>query len=449
MKINKILPAALLAALFPFNVYPAGTASLKQLTDAAGGAGRSSSAFEALPARARVQAAAPAAASSDLSLAELAAELSKDPGAIDDLIEVLAGKDGYLSGSLASPESRAALAAALKGADKEFLDRFPVLTPKELLATAAAYASRQPALSEEPVPAEQTLVLSGEPKTPRPDEFLKPIGHGLLYGDEDQPADGAAYGDSIEVSKALDRLADNDPAAPRFSLRYAGKDFSSVSGFLEELLAEGVSISAADRRYFANFGDLRYEVNGLRREVRTPIYVDTGLKLAGGRTLVLPVTHSELDIYLRGKVNADLTFFFGMDGLTSFRTNAASNMRWVGGRTVKTYTGAAAAALLERAARMHREMKAKAAGLPQGGYGPLGDCNDVNAFVTGRPAYPMTRSPELFSGGTEIDAVSNALPYDLISPPAPAVIFDSLPFEKISAIPFPEVRKDLSELRAH
>ena len=448
MKTNKILPVSLLFALFPFSAFTAETVSLKQLTDASG-AGLSSVAYEGLPGRARISTDRPGAASSDLSLGELAAELSKEPGAIDDLIEVLTGKDGYLGGAWATPESKAALAKALKGSDKEFLDRFPVLTPKELLATAAAYAAQQPPVKETQVPAEQTLVLSGEPKAPTTDEFLKPVGHGLLYGDETMPADEAAYGDSIELSQALDRLADNDPAAPRFSLRYGDKNFSSVSGFLSALEAEGVSIMVADRRYFANFGDLRYEHNGLRREVRTPIYVDTGLKLTGGKTLVLPVTHSELDIYLRGKVNADLTFFFGMDGLSSFRTNAAGNMRWTGGRTVKTYTGAGAIALLERAAWVHRGMKAKAQDLPQGGYGPLGDCNDINAFVTGRPAYPMTRTPALFAGGTGLDSASNALPYDLLSPPSPAVVLDSLPFERISDIPFPEVRKDLRELGAH
>jgi len=447
VKINKILPVSLVFVLFPFSAYTAETVSLKQLTGASG-AGLPAIAFEGLPARALISADKPVPASSDLSLSELAAELSKEPGAIDDLIEELTGKDGYLGGAWATPEIKAALAKALKGSDKEFLDRFPILTPKELLAAAAAYAKQQPPVKETPVPDEQTLVLSGEPKTPQADEFLKPIGHGLLYGDETMPADGAAYGDSIELSQALDRLADNDPAAPRFTLRYADKNFSSVAGFLSALQADGVSIEVADRRYFANFGDLRYEHNGIRREVRTPIYVDTGLKLSGGKTLVLPVTHSELDIYLRGKVNADLTFFFGMDGLSSFRTNAATNMRWVGGRTVKTYTGAGAIALLERAAWVHRGMKAKAQGLPQGGYGPLGDCNDVNAFITGRPAYPMTRTPELFSGAAGLDSVSNALPYDLNSMPAPAVVIDSLPFGNISDIPFPEVRLGLRELGA-
>ncbi len=446
MKINKTASVSLLLALFPFSSYSQELVSIKQLTATAAGAGLPAAPAASLPGRVQAPEPARLSASKDMGLAELAAQLSNEPGTIDKLVETIAGKSGYLA-AWATPERKAALAKALKEADKETLDHFPTLTPKELFATAAAYASKQPQIKEAPIPPTQTLLLSGFPKAPRPDEFLKPVGYGLLYGDESQPAGAAAYGDSIALAQALDRLANNAPEAPVFTLLYAGKSFNTVSAFLGALRAEGVSIEVQDRRYFANFGDLRYEKNGVRREVRTPLYVDTGLSLSGGRHLILPATHSELDIYLRGKVNADLSFFFGLDGLSTFRTNPTTNMSWVGGRTVETYSGARAVELLDRAGWFHRAMKAKAANLPQGGYGPLGDCNDVNAFVTGRPAYPMTRNPSLFRGGNGLDAVSNSLPYDLLALPKPAVIFDSLPFGSISDIPFPEVRQGLTELR--
>ncbi len=447
MKLTKTLPAVLFA-FFPFTAYAQGTDSLKQLNQAAAGTELYAVPAAGLPARAQAPEDIRQSSSKDMTLAELAMELSKEPGALDQVVETLTGKDGYLGGAWATPARKAALVKALKTADKETLNRFPIFTPKELLAVAAAYASQQPQIKEAPVPPTQTLLLSGFPKAPRPDEFLKPIGHGLLYGDESLPAGAAAYGDSIELAKALDRLGNNAPEAPVFTLRYAGKSFTTVSAFLGELQAAGVSIEVQDRRYFANFSDLRYEKNGVRREVLTPLFVDTGIRLPGGGNLVLPATHSELDIYLRGKVNADLAFYFGLDGLSTFRTNPTTNMRWVGGRTVEAYSGARAVALLDRAASVHRAMKAKAVNFPQGGYGPLGDCNDVNAFVTGRPAYPMTRNPQLFRSGAPLDAVSNSLPYDLLASPKTAVIFDSLPFAGIAEIPFPEVRRALSELRA-
>ncbi|MFA6029731.1 MAG: hypothetical protein WC969_07755 [Elusimicrobiota bacterium] len=385
----------------------------------------------------------------DMSLGELAKTLSREPGAVEDLIAILAGQGGDLGRAWATPERRAALAEAIRKADKAALDRLPLLTPKELLAAAKLYAANVKPAPAPALPAEAELAFSGEPKAPAPGAFLKPLGHGLLYGDESISGSLSAYGDNLALSGAFNRLADNDPADPAFTLVFAGRRIDSVRGLLEALRGQGVSLEVSDRRYFANFGDLRYEDDGVRHEVRTPVYIDTGLTLPSGRRLAVPVAHSELDVALRGPVNADLSFFFGIDGEAAFRAQDTTDMRWVGGRTVDARSGEEALVLLERAAWTRRELKAKARalGLPLGGYGPLGDCNDVNAFITGRPAYPMLRDPSLFKTGSPLDAVSNALPYDLMKPPSKAVLLDSLPFDDLSAVPFPEVREGLAELR--
>ncbi len=387
--------------------------------------------------------------SNDISLGELAEDISQDPKAVEELIETLVGRSGELGRAWASPERKRALELALRTADKSFLDHFPVLTPKELLEAGRFLASRSKPVQEPPTPPEQTLALSGEPKDPKPGEFMQDLGHGLFYGDASVSGKASAFGDNLEMAQALNQLAMNGPQRPAFTLVVGPKRFVSVGAFLAALLEDGSSLTVEDRRYFANFGDLRHAKAGTLREVRTPVWVDTGFLLPSGRRLVVPVTHSEVEIALRGKVNADLSFFFGIDGAPSFRADSTTNQRWVGGRTARTWSGAQAVELLERAAWVRRELKAKAASakLPLGGYGPLGDCNDAHAFLTGTSPYPMLRDPAYFRGGSALDAVSNSLPYDLKSPPTPARVLDSIPFDELPDIPFPEVRDALAELK--
>ena len=221
--------------------------------------------------------------------------------------------------------------------------------------------------------------------------------------------------------------------------------------WLGALLAEGHAIEVRDRRYYANFGHLRYEKAGTRYDVTTPTRVNTGITLPDGRPLIVPASHSELDFSIRGpRVNTELSFYFGVSGAIGFRPFDTRDMDWVGGRTVGTWTGLDAAKLLDRAGWVRRELmaKAKAAGLPMGGYGPLGDCNDADALVTGSAPYPMLRDPKYDQGGTEIDRSSARLPYDLEGRPDPQRIWDSRPFENPDDIPIPDVRDAMKGLQA-
>jgi hypothetical protein len=355
---------------------------------------------------------------------------------------------GNLAQPFITPELKASLIKAIKESDKEFLNRFPLLSPGALSAASIAYAAKQGVLPEPSRKAEMTLRLSGTPAAPAKDEFLKPIGYSLLYGDESALPGGTAYGDNLELAEAFNLLADNAPGGKLSEVKLAGERFTSLGELLRALRRDGTSVTVLDRRYYANFGDLRLETNGVRRDVRTPLFVDTGLTRPGGRRLILPVTHSELTITLRGRVNADLIFFFGVGGDIAFFADCTANQKWVGGRTAARYSGDKAVELLERAAWVRRELKAKvkAFKLPMGGYGLLGNCNDASALVTGRPAYPMLRRPEYFSGSGALDAAARALPNDLKSSPSKAVLLDSSPFDEISDIPFAEVREGLQGL---
>src|SRR6185295_10249640 len=192
-------------------------------------------------------------------------------------------------------------------------------------------------------------------------------------------------------------------------------------------------------RFFAQFGGLWYEHDGRRDEVMTPIYIDTGKVLPSGRPVIVPVVHSHFEMTIRGRVNADLVFYFGMDGSPAFRSRSTQNKPWVGGRVVGKTSGSRSVELMVKAARMRKEMVAlnKQTKLPLGGYGPLGDCNDVHAFITGKAAFPMLRNPKYFAGDSALHQISNSMPYDLVNPPDTQRILDSLPYEDPRDIPLP------------
>ena len=323
----------------------------------------------------------------ELSLGDLAQRISQNPDAVDAIVDALVKNAGRLGQAWDSPQRRAALEAALRRADKKFLDAFPILTPAQLLGAAKLYVSRMQPPPKEPIPPKQTLTLSGKPAKPKHDEFLKDLSNGLKYGDHADLAQTSAYGDSKELAQALNRLASNVPGAPAYTLEWDGTEYTTVSDFLTALEQNSV-IELRDMRFYANFGDLFLDAGGKRNEIRTPLYTDTGHTLPSGRKLIVPVAHSHLAIRVRGRVNADMSFFFGVDGAADFRADATIDQRWVGGRVIRTIAGPDAKALLVRASWVRRELAEIALkfDLKAGGYGPLGECNGIHAFITGELA---------------------------------------------------------------
>ena len=102
-----------------------------------------------------------------------------------------------------------------------------------------------------------------------------------------------------------------------------------------------------------------------------------------------------------------------------------------------------------RAAWVRRELLKLAAkfNLKAGGYGPLGECNGIHAFITGGTPYPMTRDPRYFTSGSPLDALSATLPNDLTDAPDAGRILRSQAFESVRDITIPEVREALEELQ--
>lgn len=380
-----------------------------------------------------------------MRLSELARTLSQDPTAIDDLLDILVAVAGPMGRRMDTPEQRQDLKDLLRNADAAAIDAFPTAAPAKLAEAAAFYAQQK---GPNPVIMRPTVLpfnLPGAPAAPAPGQFLKPLGHGLHYGDESLAVPGVNFGDSEAVAAALNQLA-AQKALDDGGLHH------SVLGWLVHLLANGHSVEVRDRRMYANFGDLRFDAGANRRDVATPTWVDTGVTLPGGRKLVVPVTHSELDVSIRGpRVNAELSWFYGVDGLAAFRSYATKDQSWVGGRTVRRWTAVDAARLLDKAAGVGRELEAKsrAEGLPMGGYGPLGTCNDAHAFATGAAPYPLVRDPRRYAGAGPLDALSNALPYDAANPADPRRVWESRAFEDPRDIPLPELRASMLALKAH
>ncbi|NNN07093.1 MAG: hypothetical protein HKL90_14455 [Elusimicrobia bacterium] len=392
-----------------------------------------------------------AAPAPQLTLSQLARDLQQDPGAVDDLMNGLAQAEGQLGQTAAASAQRAKLENALRRADPAVLDRFPILTIAETSAAVALYAGRQGVLPD-PVLATQIVFSPAHaPEAPPKDADVTALGHGLLHGDDSLAVAGANWSDAKDVCAALDMLSMNDGTAPARVLIDGGRRYTDVRGWLGELTAEGHSIQISDRRFYANFGHLRYEKDGVRYDVTTPTRIDTGITLRDGRRVIVPVTHSEIDVAIRGpRVNAELSFYFGVDGGVGFRPFDTRDMDWVGGRTTRTWTGTDAARLLDRAGWIRRELMAKAKrfDLPMGGYGPLGDCNDADAILTGAAPFGMLREAKYFAGDSPIDAVSNSLPYDLTQKVALTRIWDSRPFENVADIPMPDVRATMDDVAA-
>jgi hypothetical protein len=215
-----------------------------------------------------------------------------------------------------------------------------------------------------------------------------------------------------------------------------------------------------DARYFANFGHLHD--NG--QDVMIPFWINSEIVVpnSGGRPLLVPASHAEYEWHIRGPVlNADVSYYFGIDGKSEWRTVDTLDQAWVLKRNAHTYTGADAVEVTRLAglltvAYMHQH--AARPQLPFGGYYALGVCQDgVSAIehkLTGHVTlYPNTVDPALFNDprDAEINALMAAIPNDRsgVKPP-PERIFGSLPLdpantaEPFAAVTIPGLAADLN-----
>ncbi|SEG24786.1 hypothetical protein SAMN05421819_2373 [Bryocella elongata] len=448
--------------------------------------------------------------------------MREDPAFDEQLIASLApdknakGKHGPV---LMTPELIDELRTRLLGKDWSGLDRFPGWTMKRITPTVrvVGHVAGKDAMLEKDsevkpgsspqsggadamakhswldvgeyaLDKEQTISLDA-PSTLKGfslDGQITDLGHGVTRGDG--PNEFAPeHAESERLAYVLNRLAGNgiegmaqasvrfhlttDPHAkspalydPTMGGAVGGDIFIPTPAALIQTLANtGHTVEVIDARYFANFAHMHYKGANGEQDVMAPFWIDSGVEVpnAHGRHLLVPVSHAELEWKIRGpKINADVSWYFGVDGKAEWRVMDTLDQAWVLKRAAHTYTGAQAIeatrlASVATVAYTHlHEVHGK---IPFGGYFAFGVCQDVVSAIekklTGKVTlFPNTADNTFFTDArdAEFNAMMREVPKDRDAKGAePERIFGSLPAAPdenghFSAITIPGLADDLN-----
>jgi len=408
-------------------------------------------------------------------LSQMMRELSAQPGFTDQLLGYI--NKGDKAGATFTPALFDAFRKLILGKDWSGLDRFPGWTIHRVTDTVSVGTNL---LTKKDDPQAATLNVQLGPYA-----LDKPMTESL-----DKPSDRTGFSEQGLVNKLTDRVVNGDGADPRttpmhsesarlaevmnrlslngfkttqpFAVSIDGHAATNPQQLVQALVASGHTVTVADARYFANFGHFHY--NG--KDVEMPFFLDSQLRVPAkhwwepSRRLLVPVAHAEYEWFVRGpRINADVAFYFGIDGRAEFRTNDQLNQAWVLGRHAHEYVGADAVEVTRLTGQMLRAyayLHAAHPQLPFGGYYTLGVCQDVvNAIefrMTGKTTlFPNTARTELFRDqpDEEITKLMEAVPKDTGGErPSPERIFGSLPTTDLNAITVPGLRDDLQRTKA-
>ena len=423
-------------------------------------------------------------------LSEMMQRLSEQPGFTDAVMAQL-DKGGKNGAALMTPELLQRMRELILGKQWQGLNRFPgwtmgAITPTVHVAgrivgkndkrdDAVVNSDSAPNLSRLPAASEVaeylnlgdlTLDRAAQVDLDRPSqlpgfptgELVKPLGLGVVSGDGPDETLVGEHPESARLAMLLNRLSVNGlnldgPEGTRLvTAAIGGKVVQRPEELMRALLETGHTVTVADARYFANFGHLHD--NG--KDVMMPFWVDTRMRVPGTlRPLLVPVSHAEYEWRVRGpKINADVAFYYGIDGHAEFRTMDELNQPWVLGRHAHEYTGADALEVTRLTAAMvvayvHQHVARPK--LPFGGYYTLGVCQDVVSAIekkmTGKSTlFPNTADARLFDDPRdgEVNALLAAIPKDRDGGmPAPDRVFGSLPAADLHAITIPGLADDL------
>lgn len=433
------------------------------------------------------------------SLRELSAQHPDLPERLIDKLDHDSGnRTGKRGPALLTPKLIDELRRLVVGKDWQGLDRFPGWTMRainptvrvvghiagkdaKLEADSAVHpgtptgaGSAQPAAEQQreyldlgPYVLDQPGTVALDEPSPLPpfttEGQVTPLGDGFVRGDGPNQY-APEHATSQQLADLLNRLAANalDGAATVSAglhpLRNAGKKpvsevafeeqrvdhiaATTPEGLMQILQETGHTITVDDARYFANFAHLHYK--GM--DVMAPFWIDTGLTVPGSREstgkarkLLVPVSHAELEWHIRGPhVNADISWYFGVDGKAEWRTMDTLDQAWVLRRAAHTYTGDQALEVTRLAGLMtvaYMHLHAAHPALPFGGYYALGVCQDgvsaIEKKMTGAVTlYPNTADVAFFNDprDAEVNALFSAIPHDRDGDaPSRERIFGSLP----------------------
>ncbi len=431
-------------------------------------------------------------------LSQMMRELSATPGFTEAVLAEL-DKGGKKGPALVTPELAKRLRELIFGKDWQGLDRFPGWTMREINPTVrvvghvagkddavTGLAARHPGAPASEMTADALKAFvdlgpyslaKGEPVSlDRPstlpgfttDGLVSALGAGVVRGDGANPKLAPLHAESQRMADVLNRLSLNgvDGYVP-FTVTIAGQSATTPEGTVRALAATGHTVVVSDARYFANFG--HFHLKG--QDVMMPFWVNSQIVVpesrrgvlrvwrsmfGAGRSLLVPVSHAEYEWEIRGpKVNADVSWYFGIDGKAEFRTMDTLDQAWVLGRHAHEYRAQDAVEVTRLVGKMtvaYAHEHVARPKLPFGGYYALGVCQDSVAAIekkmTGHATlFPNTADTALFDDprDAEINALIQAIPKDRAGePPQPERIFGSLPTSDFSRITIPGLKDDLN-----
>ncbi len=414
-------------------------------------------------------------------LSQMMRELSAQPGFTDKLLGYI--NHGEKNGAFLTPELFDTFRKIVLGRDWSGLDRFPGWTIHRVTLTvhfgegllnknSDSAKTNDIAAAVDKVhlgqyALDKSIAESLDTPSDRPgfstDGLVTQLSDRVTNGDGADPKLAPLHSESARLAEVMNRLSLNGfaSAAP-FTASIGGHTAASPQELVQALVATGHTVTVADARYFANFGHFHYD----GKDVEMPFYLDSGYTVPVDhwwqrrRPLLVPVSHAEYEWIVSGpKINADVTFYFGIDGRAEFRTNDQLNQPWVMGRHAHVYTGADAVEVTRLTASMMRayaNLHAAHPGLPFGGYYTLGVCQDVVGAIemrmTGRTTlFPNTARTEFFHDqpDAEVTRLMEAVPKDTNgNAPSAERVFGSLPTADMNAITVPGLHDDLLRSKA-
>jgi hypothetical protein len=397
-------------------------------------------------------------------LSQMMRQLSARPGFTNALLDQI-DKGGKKGPALLTPVLIDDLRKRILGRDWQSLDRFPGWTMREinptvrvvghiagknqkLEATSAVHPGAPASATgvredldlgsyafnkAETVSLDQPSTLPGFTSA----ALVTSLGEGVVRGDGPS-ALAAEHAESQRLANVLNRLAANalDGAQP-FIATTQGHQATTPQQLIAALAAGGNTVTVDDARYFANFGHFHFK----GKDVMMPFWIDSRVVIphSGGRHLLVPAAHAEYEWHIRGPVmSADVSYYFGVDGKSEWRTMDTLDQPWVLKRNAHEYRGPEALEVTRLAGLMtlaYAHLHAAHPTLPFGGYYALGVCQDgvsaIERKLTGKVTlFPNTADAAFFDDprDAEINALMVAIPKDRDgAPPEPARIFGSLP----------------------
>jgi hypothetical protein len=284
------------------------------------------------------------------------------------------------------------------------------------------------------------------------------LGDGVTRGDGPN-ALASEHAESQRLADVLNRLAANQlEGALPFVATLHLREARSPQELIRALQDADEDVTVDDARYFANFGHLHYQpqkaadpaakpgepqtrASSAALDVMMPFWVNTQLAIphSNGRTLLLPASHAEYEFHVHGPaLNADVSYYFGVDGKSEWRTMDTLDQAWVLGRNAHEYTGYRAFEVTRLAGLMtvaYLHQHAERPRLPFDGYFTLGVCQDgvsaIEQHMTGAVTlFPNTVDAALFNDprDAEVNALLASIPKDREGTrPTPERLFGSLP----------------------